>query len=37
MGYTPAMNEALVGIGAEALDDLAHYLAHHAHEAAAAR
>lgn len=28
IGYTQAMNEALAGLGAEQLDDLAHYLAH---------
>jgi cytochrome c553 len=27
LGYTPAMNEALSGLKAEDLDDLAHYLA----------
>ena len=28
IGYTPAMNETLVGLGPAELDDLAHYLAH---------
>ena len=28
VGYTPAMNEALVGIKPDGLDDIAHYLAH---------
>ncbi len=41
LGYTPAMNEALVGIDPASLDDLAHYLAHfvahHAGQAPAAR
>ena len=27
LGYTPAMNEALSGLTAQDLDDLAHYLA----------
>ena len=28
VGYTPAMNETLAGLGATDLDDLAHYMAH---------
>lgn len=28
LGYTPAMTEALAGVTADELDDLAHYLAH---------
>ena len=28
VGYTPAMSEALAGVAADELDDLAHYLAH---------
>ena len=28
IGYTPAMNETLTGLGPAELDDLAHYLAH---------
>lgn len=28
VGYTPAMNETLAGLGATELDDLAHYIAH---------
>jgi cytochrome c553 len=29
VGYTPAMSEALAGVTAQELSDLAHYLAHH--------
>ena len=29
VGYTPAMTEALAGVPAEALDDLAHFLSHY--------
>ena len=36
IGYTPAMNEALVGLGPAELDDLAHYVAHRPGAAAAA-